>query len=216
MAGSDQANLNGLLKWGIENSESSRQTGTESKDPRSGLDAKVLAQLLGGPSDADLMREAMRVITAPQEESPLDNKLIAWDNLEQLVEQIDNANNLQALGLWKPLIGQLKSDEADCRMYAAWVISTAVQNNVKCQEILLSNGAVQILLDLALNDSTQSVRKKAATALSSEVRNYQPALDEVLQKLPNNIFSGSRRLDANDMEEVNSVITPLREQAARN
>lgn len=218
MSGStDQGSLNQLLQWSIQNSEGTQSSDKDAQQPprdaRKGLDPKMLAALLGGPSDADLMREAMVVITAPLEESDLENKLVAWDNLEQLVEQIDNANNLEALKLWSPLLDQLQSQEAECRMYAAWVISTAVQNNVKCQEKLLALGGVQKLLDVVLQDTAQTARKKAANALSSEVRNFQPALDELLEKLPENFLNGPRRLDAADMEQVNSVVDALRQRA---
>ncbi|QIX01516.1 hypothetical protein AMS68_007033 [Peltaster fructicola] len=217
MSNPDQGSLNQLLQWGITNSDTSQQSaqdGQAPRDPRKGLDPKMLAALLGGPSDADLMREAMVVITATPEESNLENKLIAWDNLEQLVEQIDNANNMEALKLWTPLLEQLQTEEAECRMYAAWVISTAVQNNVRCQEKLLALGGVQSLLDRVMQDDDQKVRKKAATALSSEVRNFQPAFDELVEKLPKGFLTGADRLDAADMEQVNSVVDALRRRAA--
>lgn len=64
----------------------------------------------------------------------LDNKEQAFDNLEQLIENLDNANNLENLKLWNPLIGQLSSPESSLRYMAAWVCGTAVQNNLKSQE----------------------------------------------------------------------------------
>ena len=64
----------------------------------------------------------------------LGNKLTAFDNLEQLVETIDNANNLEVLGLWTPLVQQLHNEEPELRRMAAWCIGTAVQNNLKAQE----------------------------------------------------------------------------------
>ncbi len=130
--------LNQLLKWGIENSEASRSTQDSEDasrppgDGTRGLDPQLLAALLGGPSDADLMREAMAAILAPDVD--LANKLIAFENFEMLIESIDNANNMESLGLWMPLVDQLKSEEAKLREMAAWCVSTAVQNNVKAQE----------------------------------------------------------------------------------
>lgn len=46
----------------------------------------------------------------------------------------DNANNLENLKLWTPLIGQLAAPEPAMRYMAAWVCGTAVQNNLKSQE----------------------------------------------------------------------------------
>ena len=64
----------------------------------------------------------------------MDNKLTAFDNFEQLIESIDNANNLEPLGLWTPLIQLLEHDEADMRRMAAACLGTVVQNNEKGQD----------------------------------------------------------------------------------
>jgi len=147
-------NLNHLLKWSIENSEASRidpssTTNVEAvrDDSPAGrsLNAEALKALMGGPSDAQLMQESRKAIQSP--DISLDNKLVAFDNLEQLIENIDNANNMEPLGLWTPLMGQLDGEEADMRRMAAWCLGTAVQNNVKAQERvrLLSNvGALAV------------------------------------------------------------------------
>ncbi len=140
--------LNHLLKWSIQNSEASRNdptsttsAETERDDSPAGnsLNAEALKALMGGPSDAQLMQESMKAIQSP--DISLDNRLVAFDNLEQLIESIDNANNMESLGLWTPLMGQMDSEEADMRRMAAWCLGTAVQNNVKAQERvgLLSN-----------------------------------------------------------------------------
>ena len=133
--------LNQLLKWSIENSEASRSdpsSKTDSKAERADwpagrpLNADSLQSLMGGPSDADLMKESMAAIRSP--DVSIKDKLVAFDNFEQLIESIDNANNMEALGLWMPLMSQLDNEEADMRRMAAWCLGTAVQNNVKAQE----------------------------------------------------------------------------------
>lgn len=129
--------LSQLLKWSIENSAAGENAdgntdAAAAAPPRSQLNPELLAQLLGGPSDADRMRDAMAAIYS--DEVDLENKLIAWDNFEQLVENLDNANNMETLGLWMPLIGKLDDAEAEVRNMALWCLGTAVQNNIKCQE----------------------------------------------------------------------------------
>lgn len=135
--------LNELLKWGVENSEASRQsianinddpnhpTSAPSLSPN-GLNEAALRALMGGPSDADLMKESMAALLS--DEVDLKNKIVAFDNFEQLIETIDNANNMEPLGLWTPLVGLLQHKEADMRRMAAWCIGTAVQNNEKGQD----------------------------------------------------------------------------------
>lgn len=122
--------LNTLLKWSIENSAVSDNA--EPNQPRTQLDPQLLAQLMGGPSDADRMISAMQAIHDPEVDH--ENKGIAWDNFEQLVENLDNANNMEQLGLWMPLVQMLDSEEKQDREMACWCLGTAVQNNIKSQE----------------------------------------------------------------------------------
>lgn len=77
---------------------------------------------------------------------PLPDKLTAFDNFEQLVEGIDNANNMEVLGLWEPLVGLLDSAEGELRKWAAWCLATAVSNNVKAQErVSLGNSTILLM-----------------------------------------------------------------------
>ena len=208
--------LNSLLQWGIENSAASNpnadgtQPSQSIETPKSrGLNAEALARLMGGPSDADLMREAMTVIQNP--ESTLDSKMVAFDNFEQLVESIDNANNLDQLGLWDPLIAQLSSTESSLRKMAAWCIGTAVQNNMKAQETLLGMDGIPVICRLAVEDDDEEVRKKSVYALSSEIRNYQPGMNEAVRCLPKDIV-GPDQVSASDMEVIDAIMGKLREK----
>jgi hypothetical protein len=141
MAGQQNADLTNLLRWSIENTSTSTSTTSDSTTPQptqptqptTSLDQEALRRLvLGGPSDADRMKDAMAAILHP--EVSLDDKVVAFDNFEQLVEGIDNANNMEPLGLWEPLVGVLGSEEGVLRSWAAWCLATAVSNNVKAQE----------------------------------------------------------------------------------
>ncbi|KAK8200701.1 hsp70 nucleotide exchange factor fes1 [Zalaria obscura] len=210
--------LNSVLKWAIENSDASRNDPSAGHDPAAasnpskGLDPELLASLMGGPSDADLMMESMAAIHSP--EVDLENKMVAWDNFEQLIENLDNANNMANLGLWQPLVQKLEDEEAEVRRMALWCIATAVQNNIKSQESLLAVGATPKMVDLAVNDPHQATRKKAVMALSSQVRNYQPGLDEALKHIPEQ-FKTSDKVDAGDMDAVDEVIHKMREHATK-
>lgn len=123
-------NLNTLLKWGVENS-----TVSEGAEPaKTTLTPEALAALFGGnqKSDAQMMKDNMEVIK--RDDCDMEDRITAFDNFEQLIENLDNANNLEALNLWIPLIEQLDNEEAELRRFAAWCIGTAVQNNIKTQE----------------------------------------------------------------------------------
>ncbi|KAI9677680.1 MAG: hsp70 nucleotide exchange factor fes1 [Caeruleum heppii] len=217
-------NLNQLLKWSIENSSTSNttdqapngtdNTNTSSPTPSStrSLDPAALAALMGGPSDADLMKANMSTITAPSETLP--NKVTAFDNFEQLIESLDNANNLSALSLWTPLLDQLSSPEPQLRLMAAWCVGTAVQNNAPSQDRVLIMGGVERLLKMVLEDEDEKCRRKACYALSSAVRNFQGAMDRLVEVWPEGVVGeeGEKKVDAADMEAVDRVLGRLRER----
>lgn len=234
--------LNELLKWGIENSApadgstpAAPTAGAGDGAPRSNLTPEIIAALMGGPSDADLMLAAVSNIMSPDPEITHESKLIAFDNLEQLIESLDNANLLAKLGLWTPLIELLGHDDPEFRLMAAWVIGTAVQNNEPCQERLVALGGVERLTAMALGErvrmekragddavvedkgevETKDVRRKAVYALSSACRNYQPGMDVLSSELARRDGKDAveSKVEATDMEAVDVIINRLRESA---
>lgn len=232
-------NLTNLLKWSIEHTVPSEQPhgstlrdpdapepttadpsppvlGAAAAGPGSSLNSEVLAAIMGGPSDADLMKAAMEVLHDP--EADLENKVIAFDNFEQLIESLDNANNLANLSLWTPLLKLLNDPESEIRLYAAWCVGTAVQNNIKSQERLLAMGGIPMLVERATKEGEgEKVRRKAIYALSSAVRNYQPSLDETLKELGKQgaVDHGKGdKVDATDMEAIDEIMDFLRAKVA--
>lgn len=202
--------MSNLLQWSIENSANGQPADNSTQpihEPR-GLTQDALRSLMGGPSDADLMKQAMTVIVHP--EAALEDKLIAFDNFEQLIENLDNATNMEPLGLWSPLMNQLDSSEGEIRKMAAWCVGTAVQNNEKCQQQLLSNGGITKISEMAINDQDTAARRKAVYALSSSIRNFQPGMNEALRTLPTNI-TGPDHVSASDMDVIDAMMAKLRE-----
>ncbi|KAJ5570288.1 Hsp70 nucleotide exchange factor fes1 [Penicillium hispanicum] len=203
--------MNKLLKWSVQNTQQQAEDGTTTAPPSANEAARNLTPdminaLFGGPSEADLMKAAMEVLHS--EDSDLENKLVAFDNFEQLIESIDNANNLEPLGLWTPLVQLLKHEEADMRRMASWCIGTAVQNNEKAQDKLVVLNAIPTLVTISTTDANAATRKKAVYALSSAVRNYQPAMNELTKNLPEGYPSG--KTDAGDMDAVDAIMNQLR------
>ncbi|KAI0167137.1 Fes1-domain-containing protein [Hypoxylon sp. FL1284] len=230
-------NLNELLKWSIEASTPADPSAPATNGaPRTALNADALAAVMGAPSDAELMRASMEAITSTDPDATLENKLVAFDNLEQLVESLDNANLLSTLGLWTPLLELLGHAAPQLRLMAAWCVGTAVQNNAPCQERLVALGGVERLVAMALGerlpmekragdgDATaedgagadgepKDVRRKAVYALSSAVRNYQPALDVAAKELRKRGEEVQEGVDATDMDAVDQVINGLKQKA---
>ncbi|KAI2641886.1 Fes1-domain-containing protein [Hypomontagnella submonticulosa] len=229
--------LNELLKWSIENSAPTDPSAPESTGPRTTLNAEALAAIMGAPSDAELMQASIANITSTDPEITLESKLTAFDNLEQLVESLDNANLLSKLGLWTPLLELLGHEEDQLRLMAAWCVGTAVQNNAPSQERLVALGGVEKLVGMALGErmpmekragagddtteesvaasegETKDVRRKAVYALSSAVRNYQPALDVAAKELRKRGESVQEGIDATDMDAIDELINGLKQRA---
>lgn len=223
--------MNKLLKWSVQNTQQQNGDGAttaplSADQAARNLTPDMINALFGGPSEAELMKAAMEVLHS--NESDLENKLIAFDNFEQLIESIDNANNLEPLGLWTPLVQLLKHGEADMRRMAAWCVGTAVQNNEKaqdkvctrakhaeptssetnlCVQLVVMN-AIPTLVNMATTDPNPAARKKSVYALSSATRNYQPALNELVKHLPEDYGVG--QTDAGDMEAVDTIMDKLR------
>ncbi|KAH8594810.1 nucleotide exchange factor Fes1-domain-containing protein [Bisporella sp. PMI_857] len=207
--------LNSLLKWSVENSAASTGDPDSATPTTRGLDPAALAALMGGPSDADLMISSMQAVVSTDSEISLDDKLIAFDNFEQLIENLDNANNLGPLNLWTPLLGCLEDKEGEIRKMAAWCVGTAVQNNEKSQESLLALGGIRTLVTLATREGEDKlVRRKAVYALSSACRNYQPAMDQLTGELAK-LGRQQEKVDAADMDACDVLIEGLREEAAQ-
>ncbi|KAL3233790.1 Hsp70 nucleotide exchange factor FES1 [Nakaseomyces bracarensis] len=174
-----------LLHWSIANAQGDK----EAIDKAGAPDPKLLEQLFGGggPDDPTLMKEAMAVITNP--EADLENKLIAYENFEMLIENLDNANNIENMKLWEPILSTLDYDEADLRATGLSVIGTAVQNNTPSQDNFIKyEGSVEKLIDIAKNKNEKNeVRIKALYALSNLIRNHEKAAQ---------VFSSCNGLDA--------------------
>ncbi|KAH8881506.1 Fes1-domain-containing protein [Thozetella sp. PMI_491] len=217
--------LNDLLRWSIENTDTAAANRTtaasdaaataESAERVRNLDPELLAAIMGGPSDADLMKEAISVVTNPDPEVTLENKMIAFDNLEQLIENLDNANNMEKLALWTPLLDLLDHEEHDLRRMAAWCVGTAVQNNETSQARLLAMGGIPRLVSMAAKDGENAAaRRKAIYALSSAVRNYQPAMDAATEALQKHGYDGAK-VDAQNMDAVDDIMNGLRDKVPK-
>ncbi|KAI9345065.1 armadillo-type protein [Pilaira anomala] len=169
-----------LLQWAVNNTDQdalSKQAEAirrgEAKPDPSKYDPKVLEAILG-KDDATRMKDAVACISDP--EDTVQNKEIALDNLELLIEGIDNACNIENMKLWPAIIEQLESEHAPVRKGTAWVCGTAVQNNPKAQKAFLEHGGLKPLLSL-LKDEDKMVRNKAQYAISGFLKHHQAGVD---------------------------------------
>ncbi|KAI5968581.1 FES1 [Candida margitis] len=159
-----------LLHWSIAQQAGDKEALTKIGEP----DPKLLNQLFGGPDEVALMKESIAIAHNPKVEDK--DKEIALENFEMLIENMDNANNIENLGLWHPLVDLLKPDVPDdLRIIVAGIIGTAVQNNPKSQEDFEKTNGLQELAKIAGDDGqNKSLQNKALYAISSYIRNYKP------------------------------------------
>lgn len=170
-----------LLNWSLAQSDPEARKKAGSPDP------ELLAKLFGAAvDDATLMKQAMIVIDNP--DATNDAKLTAWDNFEMLIENMDNANNIENLKLWPCVIKQLNDEcSVEFRNYAASVIGTAVQNNEKSQKDFLKyENGMRLLIQMVSSEC----KLKAIYALSSVLRNNFDALEMF------NKFNGFENLES--------------------
>ncbi|KAJ2687275.1 hsp70 nucleotide exchange factor fes1 [Coemansia spiralis] len=172
--------MESLLKWAILNGATA---GEDAPARREGdpapqkLDPAIIDAILGKPASVQ-MTECMDAVESS--ETPLEAREIALDDLEMLVENIDNACNLNPLALWPRLIALYDSPESSIRVGALWVSGTAVQHNPKAQAAFSSHGGVQAALRVFQSDTDTAVRTKALYCLSSAIRANVHGLTEFI------------------------------------
>lgn len=197
---------------GLENSEPLRNAKPEQPHPpirALKLKGETIAAFFEGPVDADLMKEAMAVIRSPDVD-PSD-KLIAYENLEELVGEIPNTDQMKVLGLWALLLEELDNPEPEMRGMAARCLGAAVQNYRPAQDILLIMDGIQKLAKLAMEDQDRIVRRRCIFALGSEIRCNQPASDEVIKHLSDDIVRADK-IVASDFDQIDDILQRMRER----
>jgi hypothetical protein len=182
-----QEELQSLLHWAIQHSdhsalkEAARGGGEGGKAEAARVSEErmeelreVMADLNAQKSEADLMKEAVQTLDSTSE--PTLHKESALLKLEDLVGQIDNANDFAKFGL-QTLLLTLESEESTLRLNALQVLGTAASNNVEFQELALQSHPklVEMLYRLVETERVDEVKSKAVYALSSILRNSIPA-----------------------------------------
>lgn len=143
------------------------------------LDTAILDAILGR-TDAVRMREAMSLFEDPTQ--PIQERCDAGELLEELIQDLDNANDMEVLGFWPKLLKLLESnhsrtEEDDLiKFHACWICGTAVQNNPKSQIAFLKKDPLPTILEILCNAS-EATRAKAIYCLSSTLKHAPEGTD---------------------------------------
>jgi hypothetical protein len=168
-----------LLAWSVINKATEKEDTTTATANAEPIDSKWIEIILGKPESAR-MKEIVQEI---KDSDDLNQKEALMDELEMLVEQVDNANNLQPLKLWPDLISILQHDpEPSIRKFAAWVMATAIQNNTTAQDDFARNEGLSVVLNSFQLEKDTEVKLKALLCISASIRhnptNYMSFLNK--------------------------------------
>ncbi|CAE7060162.1 unnamed protein product [Rhizoctonia solani] len=160
--------MESLLKWSLENTPADEPRAPPTSERMKELDPAIIDMILG-KSDAVVMKEKLAI--AQDESREEDERVEALDDFEMLVEQIDNANNLENLKMWEPLIELMRSPVPGVQRHAIWIAGTAVQNNSAAQNNFLKRDPLPYLLSLVTsNQVSGSTRSKVLYCLSGSLK----------------------------------------------
>lgn len=162
----------------------SASASTPAVKPRDDLTSEMLDHIMG-KSDAVIMRE--KLAFALDTANSAEDRESALDDFEMLIEGIDNAQNLENMGLWPQLLSLLDDKEDLIIRMVCWIIGTAVQNNPKAQEAFFKQtpnpllALYSIIGNVHPIDSTvtlsSATRSKAVYALSAALKHWKGAID---------------------------------------
>ncbi|KAG8942760.1 hsp70 nucleotide exchange factor fes1 [Tulasnella sp. 424] len=168
------AKMRDLLAWSTEHQTSPDDPNYVPPRPLQELDPGLVDMILGKP-DAVRMRDAMAV--AVDESKSEEERVVALDDLELLIESLDNANDMEVLKLWEPILNLTTSPLPAISAQALWVVGTAVQNNPKSQTAFLKHEPFPTIINALSSDtSTNEVRAKALYVLSGALRHNREAV----------------------------------------
>jgi len=111
------------------------------------------------------------------------------EEMDDLVDRIDMAKNLDKIGGFTSIIKHLESQHPSLQWRAAQVFATVVQNNPYCQEAALKHNAISAIIHMfeqfyAVGIPSEDMHKvvfKALTASSCFIRHFQPAIEQFVQ-----------------------------------
>lgn len=191
----------GLLKWSLAYSDGTRPS-NEEFNPMSKEDVEFLENVMkdGIIDEGERMKEILRNLTdaldamlsedteeEKRKEVDEDDMLDLFQELRDIVEQIDYARAFMAMGGIKFLLGCATTEgnlPKSIRKSALSVLATMCQNNPPVQLNLLEVGhmpqLIQLFMDYtptAENDNTgdDSIREKVVQALSASIRGHSMA-----------------------------------------
>lgn len=110
-------------------------------------------------------------------DSSVEDRVEELLELQELVEDIDNANALITMKAIAPLVSLLSNASTEIQAHAAWVLGTCAVNNERFTKELLSENGFLPLLALLREDAEVEVLTHVISAVAACIRASREALD---------------------------------------
>ncbi|KAL1195870.1 hypothetical protein V5N11_027731 [Cardamine amara subsp. amara] len=171
-------NWDGLLKWSLSHSEGASSSRRLSEEDRQWFMEAMQGHTIDSISRMKMISQIMKTPEQVLEAQGVtsDDLEGMLDELQEHVESIDLANDLNSIGGLVPLLSYLKNSNAIIRAKAADVLTTVVQNNPRSQQLVMEANGFEPLLTNFTSDPDIRVRTKALGAISSLIRHNQPGI----------------------------------------
>ncbi|KAJ5072335.1 protein folding regulator [Anaeramoeba ignava] len=164
-----------LLKWSLANSneqnlnEIQNQMSEEEWKLKKQIFNEVMSNLI--VDETEEMKKCIEKLKTEKETSIINDNL---ESLQEFVENIDNANNLDKLGGVDIVANFLNAEDPTIKSNALYVIGTCAKNNIDFQNLLLNKKNILDHFISSLKSKAQNVQTRAISATSAFVENnYQ-------------------------------------------
>nr|CAG4640403.1 EOG090X0EEI [Daphnia pulex] len=171
--------MQGLLRFAIEGTAAEDRTTTTSMSEER---RRWLEEALRGLS-VDVVAEiskSLNILNPDRVESPEEDPQEMEEALEMITDfadSMDTANDFHKIGGFFILIPCLNSPHDGVRWRCCQLIGTLTQNNPYCQQHVLNEDLLPILLKMLENDDCEEARIKALYAISCLTRECAEAQD---------------------------------------
>ena len=175
-------NLQGLLRFAMEASDSQRTTSDTQFHPMDAERQEFLKQTISSLSCnvIEELQKAIKILSDIVDVRPEDDTSqheSALEMIKDYVDNIDTANDFYKIGGFSIFGPCLNSPHSCIRWRAADVIAELAQNNPFCQERFLETGLFPILLNMIDTDPADTAKIKALYAVSCIVREHPISLE---------------------------------------
>ncbi|XP_029199868.2 hsp70-binding protein 1-like [Acropora millepora] len=179
-------NLQGLLQFAVDHNDDPQGDTSSAFQEMSEERKQWLQEALCSVTEdtyVKRMMEHLQVLDKPDndDEEELEKKEDAFDGLQEIVDNIDNANDFHKIGGFHVMLKCLSSEQSSMRWRAADILAVCVQNNPYGQNAALEMAMLPVLCGLLESDQSEQVQVKALFAISSLTRAFSPAEEAFLK-----------------------------------